>query len=706
MILKKIIIKNFYCFLNENEFDFAEGLNIISAQNSGGKSQLFNAFYWTFFDKVYLDKTDQAGKKEWRSGNSIIACPDYYKTNSSTGDKIKTEIKIELNDEFYENDEPKGEIVTYTFEKTAVYEKTATSFLFHNRPELKISFVKDGETNFIPESMHSYFLEKIFPTSIRKFMWFQGETMENLYDFSNPSTLKNAIREISYFPIYDNIEKIVKASANSIADKIQKELKQQNRLNQSQLDNNYKIQEYTNKIETKEEAIKHLINSNDQLRDRIATVEQDLKGYDKYRDIKQNLSTLQSDLNSTLERIDDADKYIKETLINKWMLNDTELLISAADDNLKIILSEIQSFQQSNNPVPMSLPGPEYIAEMLKDHICYICEREVLEDTAPYEALKKRLDDFETDANFKILQENYTDLNRLRKTLVKDLKSIKEEILEENKKRDTLIKHRNSINRKIKNIYEESGLDSTNIQSGSTTASQLFTKLQTYNSELNKNNNNIKFIENELNKIKESLELLKIERVKFVRNSGPVLIESVAEDYIKLFVKAIGKLSVTAYSSLIEKIQEESNKLYSLYMGGNNAGKIVIENGVKIIDKTTNEILMEIATADTVAQKLAVAFAFLSLSETKQKKSYPIIADAPTSDFDEDNTYNLTLNISGSFNQIIIMSKDYMKLTSEEKNELIRKAKVVKFYELKNELIDKSGSDSRTNKKTFITKFI
>lgn len=706
MILKKIIVKNFYCFLNENEFDFAEGLNIISAQNSGGKSQLFNAFYWTFFDKVYLDKTDQAGKKEWRSGNSIIACPDYYKTNSTAGDKIKTEIKIELNDEFYENDEPKGEIVTYTFEKTAVYEKTATSFLFHNRPELKISFVKDGETNFIPESMHSYFLEKIFPTSIRKFMWFQGETMENLYDFSNPSTLKNAIREISYFPIYDNIEKIVKASANSIADKIQKELKQQNRLNQSQLDNNYKIQEYTNKIETKEEAIKHLINSNDQLRDRIATVEQDLKGYDKYRDIKQNLSTLQSDLNSTLERIDDADKYIKETLINKWMLNDTELLISAADDNLKIILSEIQSFQQSNNPVPMSLPGPEYIAEMLKDHICYICEREVLEDTAPYEALKKRLDDFETDANFKILQENYTDLNRLRKTLVKDLKSIKEEILEENKKRDTLIKHRNSINRKIKNIYEESGLDSTNIQSGSTTASQLFTKLQTYNSELNKNNNNIKFIENELNKIKESLELLKIERVKFVRNSGPVLIESVAEDYIKLFVKAIGKLSVTAYSNLIEKIQEESNKLYSLYMGGNNAGKIVIENGVKIIDKTTNEILMEIATADTVAQKLAVAFSFLSLSETKQKKSYPIIADAPTSDFDEDNTYNLTLNISGSFNQIIIMSKDYMKLTSEEKNELIRKAKVVKFYELKNELIDKNGSDSRTNKKTFITKFI
>jgi DNA sulfur modification protein DndD len=49
MIINKVVIRNFYCFLDENVLEFTKGLNIISAVNSGGKSQLFNAFYWTFF---------------------------------------------------------------------------------------------------------------------------------------------------------------------------------------------------------------------------------------------------------------------------------------------------------------------------------------------------------------------------------------------------------------------------------------------------------------------------------------------------------------------------------------------------------------------------------------------------------------------------------------------------------------------------------
>lgn len=155
-------------------------------------------------------------------------------------------------------------------------------------------------------------------------------------------------------------------------------------------------------------------------------------------------------------------------------------------------------------------------------------------------------------------------------------------------------------------------------------------------------------------------------------------------------------------TQLIEEITQESNILYSKYLGGNTQGEIEIEGGVRIIDKKTKKQLTNLNTAELTAQKLAVANSFLSLSEKKMNRSFPLLADAPTSQFDDENTLFLTENLSESFNQIIIMSKDYNKLSQEEKQKFIEKARICKYYELKNDLIDKNGGDSRTNKKTYI----
>ena len=76
MKINSIQLQNFSCFLDER-FTFSEGLNIISAKNGAGKSQLFNAFYWTLFGKIY-DRND-----------GFISCydetlaPDFYKTENS-----------------------------------------------------------------------------------------------------------------------------------------------------------------------------------------------------------------------------------------------------------------------------------------------------------------------------------------------------------------------------------------------------------------------------------------------------------------------------------------------------------------------------------------------------------------------------------------------------------------------------------------------
>lgn len=703
MIINKVIINNFYCFLGENILEFSKGLNIISAANSGGKSQLFNSFYWTFFDKIYADVDNNSTKKAWKDGSRQIVCPDFIKDKSVEYDKIECSVEVILTNEYHLNDEPKGELIEYVFTKKVTYQKINDSIIIFSKPDLTVSFVKDGETEFVPQYNQSWFLERIFPTSIRKFMWYQGETMDELYDFSNPKTLKNAINEISYFPMYDNMEKIVNASVTSIGRKVLKDLELQKKLTVSQQALINEISYKTKNIESKSENITKLKIEISELQDNISEEEHKLKGYDKYRDIKEELNKLEAELSITKSRIEDSNTYIKETLINKWMLNGCEDLIKASEKNLNIINEEIKRFQKTTNPVPISLPGPEYVEKMISDKICYICERPVLDDSPEYHALVKRLNDFQDNSNHKVLQDNYTELNRFRRRLLGELPDINNEIKDKNKAIDLLIKNRTRLTKKIASVYVDSGHDKElDITVGATTASQILSKIQTLRNAKDRKSENLRSVVSELATLEDGLKRDLIEKEKALVNIDTNSVESIAEEYIKMFAKSIGKLSSIAYSKLIKEIQLESNRLYSLYLGGKTQGEIEISNGIRIIDKGTKKTLSDLNTAEIVAQKLAVANAFLSLSEKKMKRAYPIVADAPTSDLDHINTYHLTVNIGNSFDQMIIMSKDYALLDLTERDKLIHDANIVKYYEFTNEVIDTAGIDSRTNRKTFV----
>ena len=122
MIINNVVINNFFCFLERNELVFKKGLNIISSPNSGGKSQLFNALYWTFFDKIYI-QNDNSSTKSWRSAQNIIICPDAMSKNPNFNGKIKTFVEISLDAEHPDEIDDQNELVSYTFHKSMTYEK-------------------------------------------------------------------------------------------------------------------------------------------------------------------------------------------------------------------------------------------------------------------------------------------------------------------------------------------------------------------------------------------------------------------------------------------------------------------------------------------------------------------------------------------------------------------------------------------------------
>jgi hypothetical protein len=315
------------------------------------------------------------------------------------------------------------------------------------------------------------------------------------------------------------------------------------------------------------------------------------------------------------------------------------------------------------------------------------------------------IDDFQKDANYKNLQDNFTELNRIKHNVLLKLPEINEEITIAFNKRDEYISKRTKISKEIRSLIQDSGNDEISIKSKGTSAENILNKLNSLKSDRSSKTGNITYYNNEISKLNDELVILEAKkRTIKIGDGSQRIVESISEDYINFFVKIISILNKEAYKKFLEDLQLESNRLYSLYLGGKPQGKIEINNGVRVLDFASNDLLTNLNTAELVAQKLAVANSFLSLSEKVKKKAYPIVADAPTSDFDPQNTINLTMNIGKSFDQMIIMSKDYCALSNDERNKLIKDAGVVKFYELTNNKIDSAGSDSRTNKKTYLNK--
>lgn len=500
------------------------------------------------------------------------------------------------------------------------------------------------------------------------------------------------------------MNKVVIQSDKSIQKKIEKELSQQNRLTKEQNSVYADITYLERTLELKEEQRSNLTTEIQFQEDEITKIEQKLEGIDHFLQYKIQLTKLEADQKIVKTQIDDIETNTKEKLINVWMLNGCTNLIKAAEDKLSILNREVQERQEHHNPVPMNLPGPEYVEQMLKDKVCYICERPVEENTEPFEALKKRLNDFEQNVQIKLLQENFTDLNRFRKKLLSDLPHINTEITTSEKNKNDLIKKRNALGKQINNVFSYLGFDQrSDLETNANTAQQSIHKLKTYRADISIKSKRLNSLENEITQLKLNLHEKKQQRDGFTTGSDNNIVENVAADYIALFLSSITKLKDYAYKNLITELELESNRLYTLYLDGREQGSIKIDKGVHVVDVQTGNQLIDLNMGEQVAQKLAVANAFLSLSARKMNRSYPLIADAPSSDLDALNTYALTVNIGKSFDQIIIMSKDYVQFKAEELSKLIDDAGIERFYLIKNEYIDPSAGKSRTNRQSIAT---
>lgn len=703
MLIKKISLENFQCYYgthSENEFTFSDGVNIIAGNNGSGKSKLFNAFHWVLFGNIY---TNHNWVNTARLGHRFISSK--AKEESTNNERVNCSVELVIEAPHYEFE---NQIVEYSFFRKIVIEKTNNDWNIKTPSILEISFKKEtGETEFVDNLMNEHVIDKIFPPALRKYMWFQGEAIDKLIDFNNPNTLKLAIKNISYYPFYEKLHEIILSANSILSNNINKHLRKTKKAD-VELNNiiskiNYKERDLDSiKEEISDARIKH-----EDILNKIHETETALKNYDGFQEFEKKLKEIEHKDDKISMSIDSLGSEYREKFVTKWMLKGTEQLLDKADSILEEFSNIIREKSESDNPIPLRIPGNKYIQQMLDDEYCHICERKAPKDSEPYKVMQRRLVESKSLENeakdkqrlYNELEMNYMYLSNKPSDIRSYISEINDDIANWDRKISNLIQARVDCRKEKLKLQTENDIDE--IKKGASTAKNLTSDLIFYKDEEKKQTRHIDRKESHRLQLRKELNELLEDRKKYENDEGQI-VEQEAEVYFKLLESISTDLKERALSNLINDIDNRANDLYKKYLENSQS-----PDGYLSIDSEKYEILVldngkrkDINQGHEVAAKMSVINAILSLSSEKLKKSYPLVADAPSSVLDKSNTKSYTEKISETFDQVILISKDYSTDSDMEFLENIEQIKRV--YRIENKVIDPKMQKSEINNKTFI----
>jgi DNA sulfur modification protein DndD len=176
--ITKIELLNFRRYRNA-EFKFDEPCSVIVARNGVGKSTLFDAITWCFFEVE--DYRDTKNKKE-----EILSSSTKKELKKDGECCVRSTIFL-LNTEDNSRYKVEREIDCVIGEEKILYGPSRFTVSFFN------SNVKDWEIEEHPES----FIENLIPSDLRQFFFFDGENLRKKFDEDTPKYIEEKINEVS-----------------------------------------------------------------------------------------------------------------------------------------------------------------------------------------------------------------------------------------------------------------------------------------------------------------------------------------------------------------------------------------------------------------------------------------------------------------------------------------------------------------------------
>ena len=709
MLIHTISISNFLCYYgSDNQFEFTEGLNIVLGANGYGKSKLYDAFQWVFSDGI-TDNAPRAtpGGLKLTSVVKGDLVSEKAKAECAVGESVETKVVVEV--ESSRNESMKKYRLERTYTIRRIDEKTWTEpgkSLFQLSEFDIISFKP------VPEYKHEEILERLIPVDVQPYVWFQGERgISNLIDTSSNGSLRHVIKHLSDIDRWDHYievtEKAYNTAKNAFDQVLKKSQKNQNQITERQTEQR-KADERLAKLE--ELITNALINQKgaQETKDALLasiefakTINDRTTACDKAATNYQRATNESSAFNEGLSRKLFTDNWIllgTTTLLDRFEQKKSTYNTAVAT---RTALANLNRETKLQVRLPENVPERMYVQDMMDKEHCAVCNRAAPKGTEAYEAIASLLQSepikIQAESRRTNLEPFFKQLYARGLSLQNSIETVNQRVAESMQEQDKLSQQVRQMadeldtkKRELQEVEQLSGLtkNARDIVNSMNAAIEDITK---YGQALVKHNDEKEQIEKRQRDIDDELIDL---------SKGQVSPQLIRKKEILFDLAELAKrVKQTKYRELVQQLEDAANEHYRNINAPTGAfyGAIrFIETGTASADRadggyrpaivdTDGREVGNLNTSLVSSLKLSIIMAIVSANTTRNYASfYPLISDAPVSDFDAVKTMTFFRETANTFRQSIVIVKEWLVDDSDRPSRY--KPDLAQLHELRDKL--------------------
>lgn len=681
MLIDSISMRNFECYSGDhevNKFKFSTGVNIIIGDNGGGKSKLFNAFYWVLYDQIF-DSDRRVFVPTRQYLENLIS--DKAKKNCLVGEWVDCDVSLTV----YSQKSGRRYRIIRIFKAKKIGER---EWSCEKSSKLLVELNKLGVWSSVPSDQHDGVLKMIIPPALKPYMWFQGEQVDGLMDFTDKSSLTHIINLLSDINIYDELIEVSKYGLEGAEKKYNSEVKRLSRDESTTTLLTTQLETVEKSISDAKESIeintKNKNEANSKIEGLFSQVD-DAEIKSGYKKEAKMLSDINIELQKDLEQHQNG--FNKKMFSGFWVLKYAEPFFQAYSNKFEEFQYKHLQAESADKDViqelPINIPQPVYLNKMLKQEKCFVCGSEAKKGSDCYNHMEGLLDrdKIENQKLFKndclsLFQNIYDNGLGFKRAIGR----IDEDISETFKKINGINNDINSNKDRLAGIRKEFNVLMENDTSEDVVKAfyQHKENVETYESLLRGHHQSLK--EN---------EDLRTELKKRFAGLASGAIDEKFEEIKDIFVKLRDVCESTrdrVFTDLIKKLQSSANDIYTSMAEKNMS----ITGSVELKKLSDGCYLPEIVDSDghmikgandsnIILVKLALIMAIITSTE-RWSQHYCLISDAPTSKMAENYTQGFYRELGKQFTQSIIMTYDFL---SEESRSMLSEFKIGKVYKIK-----------------------
>ena len=661
MIVNSIQLKNFQCYAgdaSQNEFRFTRGLNLIIGDNGSGKSKLWDAFYWVLYDQIF-QSDEYAFFTTGQYQENLIS--DKAKAECAVGDTVDAQVIL-----IAQNSAGLKYRVTRMYRAKKIDEGKWAA-----EKESILTIDKWGTTRWdlCAQDKHPSIINQIVHPDLKEYMWFQGENIKDLMDLRDKKSLTKVINTLSDIDTYDKIlEAANKGSqqATSAFDKA-KTKNSKDEQKSKQLENDLRhTRELLRNAETSIENSKSERDEAQSRRDNLLSKFQDAE---LRKETQTKVAKLEAKIELLGEQLKDKTEKFSKNLINsQWVLKNAPAALAEFDQKFSVFNSQViehkERFKPDEPKLPIDVPAPVHVDNMLLAEECFVCGREAKEGSEAHSHMKKLLARYEEQQPEYFSNDNYPFFNRLynnrieNKLLVNNIDQNIAKSLEDIESLKGSIAHAREEKAGIEN--QIGGLVGELENAG-----DIIREFHMHQKKFDDADKNLRTFEGNASNLKLKIEHYESEMAK-LSVSEEIGREEIVDGVWKFLAMSAKEARQQVFDDIVNDLESAANEIFMQMAAANNSitGRVKLETTSnntcvsKIVD-SSGELMHGSNESNIQLVKLSLIMAILG-SKQLWSRNYALIADGPTSHMAENYSDGFYAALSENFEQSIVVTKDFL----------------------------------------------